>query len=201
MKLIKGDFINGSAVVYKKENGFIVKGLQFQDDSIHWLSYWYTGEFHCDRAVIDSGKKMGYINRLGNEIIPPTYSVVDDFSEDRAFVSNGDDTILIDTNGKMIIWFPEAFVTSEFHEGSAILSRIVSSGEEVEEAVVDREGKLLIDFTLKRNINTLTDIHIHAPDSFWHEGIRKFSQNGKLGVQEHFGIELVNDFAEDIKFI
>ena len=193
MKIIKGDFINGSAVVYKKANGLIVKGLQFEDDSIHWLPYWYTGEFYCDRAVIDTGKKMGHIDRFGNEIIPPTYSVVDDFSEERAFVSNGDDTILIDTNGNRITWLPEAFVTSEYHDGSAILSRIVSNGEEVEEAVVDREGRFLINFTLKRKINTLTDIHFHPPDSFWHEGIRKFSRNGKLGVQDRYGNEVVND--------
>jgi hypothetical protein len=33
MELVKGDFVKGSAVVYKKENGFIIKGLQFQDSS------------------------------------------------------------------------------------------------------------------------------------------------------------------------
>lgn len=194
MKLVKGDFVDGSAVVYKKENGFLVKGLQFQNNSIYWLPYQYIGDFYCNRAVIDTGKRMGYIDRLGNEVIPPIFSVANDFCEERAFVSHGDDTIIIDLTGNIVKSFPEPYVTSEFQNGTAILSRIVDDGNETEEAVVDHNGEFVVDFTSKRKINTLTDIHIHSTATKWHEGIMKFSRNGRCGVIDRFGNEVVNDF-------
>lgn len=195
MTIVKGDFINGSAVVYKKENGWLVKGLVFSEGSILWLPYAHVGDFYCDRAVIDTGRGMGYIDRLGKEVIPPQFLVADDFSEERAFVSHGNDTLLIDVNGLVVASFPEPFVTGTFHNGTAIISRIVEDGEETEEAIIDRSGNFVVPFTKKRKITKLADIHVHRPESFWHEGIMKFSRRGKLGVRDKFGNELVNDFV------
>lgn len=193
MNLVRGDFVNGSAVVYKKENGLIVKGLQFEDNSIYWLPYRYVGDFKCDRAVIDTGTKMGYIDRLGREVIPPVYFTADDFCEEKAFVSHGDDTILIDLYGNIVKSFPELYVTSEFKDGTAILSRIVDDGNETEEALIDRNGEFIVAFTKKRKIHTVADIHVHWPSTTWVEGIKKVYRDGKMGVVDRYGNELFND--------
>lgn len=124
MKIVQGDFVNGSAVVYKKEDGALVAGLQFEDGSYKWFYDRTLRRFKCDRAILNDGVSMIYINRQGDPINHFDFLAADDFSEDRAFATDGMSTYLLDTEGRVIREWDEAFVTTRFNKGTALLQRM-----------------------------------------------------------------------------
>lgn len=193
MAMVKGDFIDGSAVIYKKSGGKLIKGLKLGNGLYKWFDRFWVGDFHCGRAVIDDGRKMGYINRLGEVCIPLRFNVALDFSENRAFVSSDDSTLLIDDSGSVIASFEESLVPGAFSNGTALLSRIVCSGSHTEEALIDLSGNIIVDFAQKRMIRDVSDILIGEQASPWHEGIFSFISEGRRGVSDIRGNVLMED--------
>ena len=194
MDLIRGHFVNGSAVVFKKEDGLLVQGLEFDNGNIKWLNYDWWVTFHGDRAVVDNGSRMGYIDRFGRECIPMIYMCAEDYSEGRVFVNDGDKTYLIDTDGNVYASFNEALVTSEFINGTAIVSRITQDGYNVQDAVVDREGRFVLEFAPDRTIRNVLDMHMNRKGAEWHEGLLiGRTDDGKWTVTDLLGNSLTSD--------
>ena len=64
--------------------------------------YDYLGSFHEGLAVVSLGDKYGYIDKLGQEIIPCIYDDADDFEFGVAVVEIGEKEGLINKKGKLI---------------------------------------------------------------------------------------------------
>ncbi len=192
--IVKGDYINGSSVVYKKEKGKIVQGLQLSGGIISWLNYKWIGLYHNHLAVVDNGKRMGYIDRLGHEVIELSFEVADDFAEERAFATRDFMTFLLDSNEKIVKSWDEILVTGEFKNGRALISRIVDDAKSIEHGIIDKFGNIIVEFTNSRVIRDIEEIQAEKMKSFWHEGILRFTINGKYGVRDTLGNELVSDY-------
>jgi len=199
MDIVQGDFINGSSVIYKKEDGALVAGLQFEDGSCRWFYDRKLSRFTCDRAILSDGVCMVYINRLGEIITPMDFLAADDFSEDRAFATDGMSTYLLDADGMIIREWDEPYVTSPFKNGTALLQRMTEDGNSAEEALVDKYGNIIAGFAPKRNLQSPLDILIDEQPDEWHEGIQHFYSGEGFGVRDRFGNELISDRGwEDI---
>lgn len=175
----RGRFINGSTLVYKKEDNRLVAGLLFEDGTYKWFNYRWVNGFYNDLSVADNGKYMGYINRKGEECIPFKYISAEDFSEGFAFAGDGSTTYLIDINGNIVKEWPETFVTSGFNNGTALLGRMTADGEAIEEALINTKGEFLAEFASKKKIHNIRDIYIEPAKHEWHEGIKK-NYNGSI---------------------
>lgn len=193
--IVRGDFIGGSAVMYRKVDGRLQFGLDFGDGTEQWYHYHYVGRFYSGLAVIDTGEGMGYINRRGEEVVPPVFTVANDFSEDRAFLRNDETTILIDPSINYIAFFEQDVVTHEFRNGTALLSRLSQPGEYTEEALINLKGEFITDFMPPRKIAGIDDIITEVPRDSFHEGIEYFMEDGCRGVMDSSGRALVEDFT------
>ena len=73
------------------------------DDTIAQLRNDPTLKFYCDRATFCHEGKYGYINKKFEIVVKPIYSIVNNFSENKAFVVSdfheGRKATLIDVNG------------------------------------------------------------------------------------------------------
>ena len=170
--MIQGEFVNGSAIVYAKQKGELIPGLQFEDGTIQWLPYKWMGPFYCDRALVRFQKYFGYIDRRGVLITPLQFIIGEDFSEDRAFGYTGKDTILIDTAGKVIRSFDEPFITQNFLNGQAVISRMVDQNT-LQDALIDPDGIFITEFSPPRTIHSIEDLEfgITTRKGDWHEGL------------------------------
>ncbi len=178
-KYVIGDFKDNSAIVYKKENHQLVKGLLFEDGTEKWFEVLHFGDFHNGLAIVDNNKKVGYINRHGDVVIPTKYIIGDDFSEERAFVTNGNDTILIDTKGQEIRKWNESLVTSNFSNNLARVDRIVEYGEKKISGFIDRQGEFVIPFIEEKYITSILDL-IDEDDKY-SDGLIRMKLNEKYG--------------------
>jgi hypothetical protein len=108
------------------------------------------GDFHDGIAlaldnVLDG---YGYINSKGLFITPMQYIAAEDFSEERAFVTDDASTKLIDTTGTVIRDYHTILITGPFSEGLALVAKIMNetAGEFKRDAYVDRSGAFVVDF-------------------------------------------------------
>jgi hypothetical protein len=179
--------------VFKLESGRLVPGLLFENGTYTWLPYRWINKFYEDKAVVDNGRNMGYIDRNGTEIIPLIYLSADDFSQGRAFTSDAHCTFLIDSNGRIIRKWEESFVNGQFKNGTALLSRLSSDGEWTEEALINRDGEFITEFAPKRKIHTFSDIHIEMDTEDWYEGIMRKYDGNKIVLADLFGNCITTD--------
>mgnify|MGYP001182308914 CR=1 FL=1 len=184
--MIQGEFVNGSAIVYTKRKGELVPGLQLMDGTITWLPYNWMGQFFCDRALVRFQKYFGYIDRSGNLITPLKFIIGNDFSEDRAFATEGMNTYIIDTEGRVVRMFDEPFVTQDFRNGQAVLSRMIDQ-DTLQDALIDPDGEFITDFSPPRKITSIEDLEFGITTSKrdWHEG---------LLIYEGMDIRIIKDF-------
>ena len=176
---IKGDTIDGSAIIYKKENLSIVKGLLLADGTEKWFKVLDFGAFSDGLASIDTGSEFGYINRKGEFIIQPEYMIGTEFSCSRAFVTHGCDTILINKSGKEIKSWDEAYVASPFSDGIAQIVSMKRNGEYMERAYVNTQGETVIPFGETEKISQPDDI-INENESY-SCGLIRIKRDGKYG--------------------
>lgn len=198
-KFITGNFIDGSAIIYKKRNLMLVKGLLFQNGSIKWFDVLHFGNFCDGLAGIDYDGKFGYINREGEYVIEPKYMIGDDFSEGRAFVSNGGDTILIDTKGNEIRVFDEAFLTNQFSNGLARLIKVSSEGMPERMFYIDREGNTVVPASYIRT--TEEALAMDSSEDDYSDGLFRAYVNDKYGFLDiDMNIVIPFDYDDASKF-
>lgn len=196
MKILKGEFINGSAVVYKKKKGRLVQGLQFKDGSFKWFNYKWIHHYFDDRARVISDNGIGYIDRMGEECIKAVYDSASDFSQRRALVCKNETTLLINIDGIVLKEWSGIFETSQFVNGIAALKKISKKSNVSEVLVIDRQGNSIETpkkiYTKKNNKELLHDVQLDS----WHEGIIRFYDEGFLCVLDYSGHQLKSDFKD-----
>ena len=109
--------LNNNKIVFFK--GVFDKGVPVGDNTFYWYSFngafapyrsasvssqvSHVGKFYDDLASIQIGEKYGFISRNATMAIPASFkSVVADFSNGRATVTNDKEEIIIDRTGKQV---------------------------------------------------------------------------------------------------
>ena len=181
MTRVIGEFIEGSARIWEKRGEQVVGGLQLENGKEVWFEDKYVGEFSCGLAVIDNGVRMGYINRIGEIVIPMSFDIADDFSEGLAFVSDLQKTWLIDTGADIIHEFDASMVTGPYSDGVARISRIPGQGkgENRIDGFVDRAGVWVIPCIYENHIAKAFELV--DPDDVYSEELARMRQEGKCG--------------------
>lgn len=107
--------------VINENDSWTIKDLSKGTTVASSLPYDEVDDFVHGAARIRSGKKWGFINTSGKEIIAPKYDFVYDYDEDMADVMNNGKYGFIDKSGKEII--PLKYTAAHsFHEGLAAVA-------------------------------------------------------------------------------
>lgn len=147
--------VDNTIFVYAKINSSLrllctIAGATGGSEAASVLPMCSYGDFHDGVALVLDNvlDGYGYINSKGLFITPMQYIAAEDFSEERAFVTDEDSTKLIDTNGIVIKDFKTILITGQFSEGLALVSKIMNdtAGEFKRDAYVDRSGNFVVEF-------------------------------------------------------
>ena len=131
------------------------------------VNYDAVGDFHDGLAMVAKGDKIGFIDKMGNEVIPCIFDFMEEadcsFHEGLAFVHQGDNYYFIDKEGKKAFDF-NYDAANHFSEGLAIVWKEGKCG------YIDKKGNEVI---------ALTDKYFGHDFS---EGLAAaMSKDGKLG--------------------
>lgn len=131
------------------------------------VNYDAVGDFHDGLAMVTKGEKYGFIDKMGNEVVPCIYDFMEEtdcsFHEGLAFVHQGDNYYFIDKEGKKAFDF-KYDAANHFSEGLAIVWKDGKCG------YIDKKGNEVI---------ALTDKYFGHDFS---EGLAAaMSKDGKLG--------------------
>lgn len=132
------DFYLGSAVVQLPNLG----GYQLIDTAGTYLcdAPWDHIELFSENRLLIAEKdgKTGWINRMGQVVIPVVYDKAQEFSEGLALVRQGEDSFWIDESGAKALDRPEGYRSSPFRDGmAALLDENGLSG------LMDRNGQFI----------------------------------------------------------
>lgn len=133
--------------------------------------YDYVSEFSEGLASVRLDDKFGFINRSGEEIVPPKYDFARSFSGGRAVVRLGSKWGLIDGAGSEVVT-PSYDQMGQFSESLVWVSRNHKAG------FIDRAGKAVI------------PLKYEGIESF-SNGLAIVSLNGKTGLVDRTGREVV----------
>lgn len=109
-------------------------------------------------------QKFGFINKKGEEVIPPTKYDAINFSEGKAYIMDRYKRGYINRRGEYVITLPDTIVGYRFSEGKASIST-----PSLKVGLIDSTGKQLI------NCN-------YDEPFLYKEGLSKASFNGKTGI-------------------
>lgn len=179
------------------------------------VNYDYVGDFQDGMAIVNKGEKIGFIDKMGNEVIPCIYDFMEDadcsFREGIAFVRQGDKCFFIDKEGKKPFDF-KYDSANNFSEGLAVVWKdgkcgyIDTKGNEVIAltdkqfysdfsdglAAVSKDGKFgFIDKTGKLVIPFDFEQLEPEENPSFHEGLAAVGKNGKYGYIDKNGKEIV----------
>jgi hypothetical protein len=195
MMIVRGDFINGSSVIFKKEGDTLIQGLEFADGSQRWLDYEWIDLFHEDRAVVCDGENMGYINRWGEECIPIIYAHVTEFSEGRAFAIKEEQTLLINREGKTICAYDDTLLTEKYMNGTTVISRVSADAEKIQDAIVDLQGHFVVNFAPHRKFDPTSRLNEESELPIWHEGVFYFyKRRRRILIDKNENILILNKY-------
>lgn len=142
----------------REEYIFNKKTYKIQKNKITNLKFEELYDFYEDLARIKINDKYGFIGRSGKLVIPPVYSIVDNFSKGLAMVSFDKKNYgFIDNKGKKVIPF-------EYNSGYKFLNRLVCVSKNENEnknkkvGLIDRNGKEIIEFKYDGIANTLSGL-------------------------------------------
>lgn len=136
------------------------------------VNYDYVGDFQDGMAIVNKGEKIGFIDKMGNEVIPCIYDFLEDadcsFREGLAFVRQGDKCFFIDKEGKKPFDF-KYDSANNFSEGLAVVWKDGKCG------YIDTKGNEVIALTDKQYYSDLSD------------GLAAVSKDGKFGFIDKTG--------------
>lgn len=183
--ILFGDTQEGSTVVYRKNGVFLEKGLMLDNGSSVWFPRAEVGEFYDGLAVIDYGKRCGYLNRLGNIVILPKYISCENFSEGLAFATDVEKTFLINKTGHVIAAYDELLLPHPFSEGLAKISRLDENGESRIDGIINTDGKFIVEPRFVKKINSVFELF----DDFdkYSNGLLRMPENDKYGFLDRNG--------------
>lgn len=119
------------------------------------VNYDAVGDFHDGLAMVTKGEKYGFIDKMGNEVIPCIYDFMEEtdcsFHEGLAFVRQGDNYYFIDKEGKKAFDFKYDGVVTRFSEGLAAVWKDGKCG------YIDKEGNEVIPLSDKYSGEKFSD--------------------------------------------
>lgn len=199
MSVVVGDQIGSTSVIYSKKDHYLIKGLRFEFGLDFFLEALHYGDFHCGLALIDMGQNVHYINRENRIIIGPDFKFGEDFSEDRAFVSDLERTFLLDTKGKVIKEFDDLLITSPFSNGLARVSKLSDGGNLLTDGFVDLYGEFIIPKIFESVIKDATDLV--DENNYYSDGLIRVKQNGLYGfVDKELNIVIPFEYEHASRF-
>ena len=179
------------------------------------VNYDYVDNFHEGLARVSKGNKMGFIDRMGNEVIPCIYDSDEmdvnwRFSNGLALVCKGDELFYINKKGERAFLFNYKW-SPGFSEGYAVVSKnnkygfIDTSGKEVIPLIYDNadsfhDGMAVVVKDGKYGyVDTKGDVVIpisyEIPDYIdygsFHEGFAQIQKNEKIGFINKRGEEVI----------
>jgi len=137
--------------------------------------------FHEGLASVCKDEKWGFIDKLGQEIIPCKYDYANDFEYGIAIVELDGKEGAINNRGKVVIPFDYDRIGSYAQDSAAVAEKDGKYG------IIDMKGNEIVPF-------------IYEDCDYFHEGMAAVVQNGKLGFVNRKGalaIECQYDY-EDI---
>jgi hypothetical protein len=136
-------------------------------------------------ARVKSGGKYGFIDHHGNIVIPPQFSSVDDFSDGRAWISDGrNNRGYIDNTGSVAI--PVQFSFSErFSEGLAVVVA------EHELSVLSVDGRPAFHIGAFSRSNMLIMMGVFLGDMVFSEGLLPCPHGESWGYVDSKGKERI----------
>ena len=142
LERIEKYFIERRLIVVRKDNkyGFI----DLNGKKVVSFIYDYVGEFNDGLCLVKKNGLFGYINQIGQEVIPCKYVDAMDFSSNKAAVAMSlrNDKIVygyIDTKGNIVIPFKYEFAAS-FKDGLACVKKNDKFG------YIDENGRKVINY-------------------------------------------------------
>jgi hypothetical protein len=177
---VRGDFIDGSRVIYRMYNGRLCKGLEFNDGRSLTLHTGEFDDFSSGLALVDTGFRKYYINRLGEEVITGDFVLASSFSEERAWIEKNNRITIIDTKGRRIKEFEGTPIMAPFHNGLAKLSEMKDRAERIISGYIDKEGSLVVPMIEEFYPKSPADI-MDSEDDYYSDGLIRFYKDGFYG--------------------
>ena len=156
----------GAAWYFFQKDKYSLEGLAIAAVNYDWIE-----DFSDGLAVVHKGDKHGYIDRMGNEVIPCIYegeAWTATFYEGLALVGQGDRMFFIDKKGKEVFPFNYEGANS-FHDGLALVWKQGKYG------YIDKKGNEVIPLTDK-----------YQGEDF-SEGLAAVCKDGKCGYIDKKG--------------
>lgn len=151
--------------------------------------YEIAKDFVGDYAIVGiKGKGYGYINKRGELVIPCMYSRCQNFSNGLAMVEYRNRWGAIDELNNVVIPFDQYTYAKEFNEYGYAAVKKYGSGC----GVIDREGNVVVNFVYD------WAMYRYGLDYFDARGPLKVSKNGKFGVLDENGHEVIPCIYEGI---
>ncbi len=104
------------------------------------------GPFNEGYAAVRRGKKWGYINTKGEEVIPCSFDAADIFSEGLAAVSKSDKLAYINTKGEEVFSSPYSYYNIKNRNFSEGLAAVCDDGKW---GWINQKGELVIPLSIK----------------------------------------------------
>lgn len=104
------------------------------------------GPFNEGYAAVRRGKKWGYINTKGEEVIPCSFDAADIFSEGLAAVSKSDKLVYINSKGEEIISSPYSYYNIQNRNFSEGLAAVCDDGKW---GWINTKGELVIPLSIE----------------------------------------------------
>ena len=178
-KIIVGEMIDGSCLIFKVRDNEIIKGLFTANGDEVWPDEGHFGSFNCGLCVLERESGYGYMNRQGEMVIEPKYLIGDDFAENRAWVSTGFDHILVNNQGAEIKKWESNYIPDDFSEGIARIIKVDDKAINYKTGYINTEGDLVIPFMDERPFESHTDID--DKDEYCTDGLIRFQAKYKYG--------------------
>lgn len=204
-ELAETDYSNDKAFIsYDSKTGMIDR----EGKCIVPLIYDSLSDFSCGRSKCLVNGLYGYINEEGKEVIAPQFNSASDFTVDLATVEIAGKYGMIDTAGeyKMSPNYSAIYHYRDFVNAyKPDMTALGLTESEIESGVESFGNKVVFLQNDKYGVMSIPDFKIVNPANYEMlgacEGRLHVRQNGKIGILDHDGFEIVAPFYESLSAV
>jgi len=171
-------------------NGEMVIALGAEYTHREYRPFYYNEPYFSEGLfAINDGDKFGFINKVGELVIPFEYNYAGDFSEGLAYVIKDEKQGFINTTGEMTINL-EYKIVRNFSEGLAAVEKDGLWG------FIDKKGKVVIPFIYSNAESFSGGLALVKRDSVY-----IFIDKTGMDVVRFGRNDIVSSFSEDLTFV
>lgn len=182
VNILKYEPYRGTVLFIEKTYDGVIFGLEFlnsRQPKVYYPQYELT-PFFCGLSTITiENDAVNFLNTKGIKLWEKDVDLVRDFIEDRSFIKDNDEVILIDTEGNRIKSFTEDYMPYHFNDGLAQIMKMEDSGVDITSGYIDYQGNFVIPPIIEKKLEHEFDI-LSSDDFYW-DGLIRFQQNDKYG--------------------